>query len=732
MRTRSPGGLASALAALAILVPSAARPQVRIGPLTEVRKLRFEGASSLPEHRLRGVMKTKDRGPAYAVRSALGKLPLVPGPKPHPFSPIELQQDVVRMRLLYRASGFPRAQVRYEVARDEKHDLLDVTLVIDEGPPLILTDVRITGPDSLSPLPVAEGDRTSWARLEKSVLSQQGRRMDVAEAIDGRKRLSDWWRDRGYPGASVAALFGADSARFVGQLDYRVTPGPFARFGEVRVTGNETISAATLRQQASIDVGAPYSATELEKAREGVQSLDIVRTVSLEVQPAGSADTTRTAGDSTVAVSPGGELPVLIRISEGDRRLVSGELGYVTDAGLSSEARWTNRNFFGGGRVLTLTGLAQTGWLSLETNPDIRYRGALSLKQPALLDRRGSTVVSPFIDKRDDTQDRSVQYGLNTTFVHQLRHLQSISLDYQIARRHVYEYRFGDLASGEIDLLTFLTQAAQGLLTSGGANLNLSTFTLSGSLGRLDNPANPRHGLTIRPAIQVTAPTSLSSTAYWRLDARANGYLPLGRKSVLTVRLGLGHLYPFGKSIPGPGDDPATKALQLRDASFTTGGTGEVRGWEDRLLGPKVPNILYTQVGDSLVPRAEGYVPVGGFGRALFSLDLRLPFPWLGPNFGSRLYLDGGRVWSNDARFGLEGDPNGQEKVFVAAGTGIDLRTPVGPVETSIAYKLNPSITDLVDASDMLLAVQEGRPIESLRRRNGRRWQFHLAIGTSF
>lgn len=716
-----------------LLLPVAGFAQVRVGPLTEVRSLHFTGAHSLPEHRLRGVLKTKDRGSAYRLRSALGKLPLVPGPTPHPFSPLELQQDVVRLRQLYRASGFPRAQVRYDVVRDESHDLLDITLVIEEGPPMMLSDVRITGPDSLSSLPVADPDRKSWDRLTRSVLSQNGRRLDVGEATDARKRLSDWWRDRGYPRAAVAAEFQADSVRSVGRLDYRVIPGPFARFGEVRVTGNQTISATTLRQQASIDPGTPYSAAELEKARQGLQSLDIVRTASLEVQAAGTQDTTATTGDSTVAVTSGAELPVLIRVSEGDRRLVSGELGYVTDAGLSSEARWTHRNFTGGGRVLTLTGLAQTGWLSLKDNPDVRYRGAISLKQPSMLfDRRGSTVFSPFIDKRDDTQDRSVQYGLNTTIVYQIRQLQSLSLDYQIAQRHIYEYRFGDLASGEIDLLTFLTQAAQGLLTTGGANLDISTFTLTGTLGRLDDAANPRRGVTIRPAVQVTAPTSVSTTAYWRLDARANGYLPLGRKSTLTLRLGLGHLFPFGKSIPGPGDNPAAKALQLRDASFTTGGTGEVRGWEDRLLGPKVPNILYSQVGGSLVPRAEGYVPVGGFGRGLFSVDLRLPFPWLGPNFGSRLFLDGGRVWSNDPRFGLEGDPNGQEKLFVATGTGIDLRTPVGPVETSVAYKLNPSITDLVDASDMLLAVQEGRPIESLRRRNGRRWQFHLAIGTTF
>lgn len=714
------------------LVTAPARAQVRVDPLTEVRSLHFSGNHSLSEHRLRGALKTRDRGSAYALRSALGKIPLVPGPGHHPFGPLELQQDVVRLRQLYAKSGFPHTEVRYDVRRDDPKNLLDITFIITEGQAMILTRVAVEAEDSLASLPVGQTDRKSWERLTHTVVEQQGRRLDIDQAQEYRKQLADWWRNRGYPRAVVAAAFDADSTRSEGRLAYRVRTGPFARFGDVRVSGNESISERTLRQHASIETGAPYSASELEKSRVGLQTLDIVRTATVEARPVGAPDSSAAAADSTLPLASGASLPVTIRITESEPRLVSGELGYVTDAGLSSEARWMHRNFSGGGRVLTVSGLAQTGWLSLKANPDVRYRASVSLKQPAVFDRRGSTVLAPFIDKRDDTQDRSVQVGMNATLVYQIRQLQSASLDYQIAQKHVYEYRFGDLASGEIDLLAFLTQAAQGLLNTSGANLNSSTFTLSGTLGTLDDPANPRRGALVRPAIQVTAPTSLSSTAYYRLDAKANGYLPLGRRSVLAARLGLGRMFPYGKSLPQPGDNPSAKALELRDASFTTGGSGEVRGWEDRLLGPKVPNILFSTVGDSLVPRAEGYVPVGGFARALFSLELRLPFPWLGPNFGSRLFLDGGRVWTNDARFGRQGDPNGQEKLFVATGTGIDLRTPVGPIETSVAYKLNPSITDLVDASDLLQAAQNGQSLDTVRRRNGRRWQFHLAIGTSF
>ena len=60
------------------------------------------------------------------------------------------------------------------------------------------------------------------------------------------------------------------------------------------------------------------------------------------------------------------------------------------------------------------------------------------------------------------------------------------------------------------------------------------------------------------------------------------------------------------------------------------------------------------------------------------------------------------------------------------------MRTPVGPIEISTGYKLNPSITDLVDAQDLVNAAQAGRPIHDLPQHSNRRWQFHLAIGTSY
>jgi outer membrane protein insertion porin family len=725
------------------LIAQPAGAQVRVDALTEVRSIRFEGAESISKRRLESVLETRTRGSFYGLRVALGKLPFVPSPSPHLFVPRVLQEDVVRLRSTYASSGYFRTRVSYKVERDDEDNLLDITFVIDERRPTVLADVTVAPSDSLSPLPIPSTERKSWSKLERSVLAHEGRLFIVTDARKDRERLTKWWRNRGYPRATVSNRLSVDSVRAEVRLAYRVEPGSFARFGEVHVEGTHSIDDGTVLKQVAIEPGEPYSENALERARLNVQQLEIVRVVHVDVPALGPSDSTATAYAATTAAAessvtgttaaPGDTLlPTRVRITEADQRLVSGDLGYVTDAGLSTEARWTHRNLTGGGRSVTVIGLAQTGWLALVKDPDERYRLSVSLKQPAIFTRRTSGVLTPFIEHRDDTQDLSTQYGTNATLVYQAAPLKSLSLDYQIARRHVEQYRFGDLASGDIDLFTFLVQASQGLLDSLGQNLQSSTFTLSGSLGTIDDAANPRRGIVVRPAIQVTAPTAISSTAYWRADGVANSFIPLAHFGVFAARVRIGRLFPFGKSLPGPSDDPDIKFLQLRDASFTAGGTGDVRGWENRLLGPKVPDVRFETVGDSLVPHTEGYVPFGGFARGSFSLELRLPVPGFGPSFGSVFFLDGGRVWTNDSRFNLQGDPHGQERLFVATGAGLSFRTPVGPIEVSAGYKLNPSVLDLADAADVVRAGQNNTPIEDLPRHNSRRWQIHLAIGTSY
>jgi hypothetical protein len=83
----------------------------------------------------------------------------------------------------------------------------------------------------------------------------------------------------------------------------------------------------------------------------------------------------------------------------------------------SGEVRWSHRDFVGDARAITVSGLTQTGGLAAEDDPDIRYRGAVSLQQPRLLRSHLSGFVSPLIECREDRRDRSLEIGSNLTLV---------------------------------------------------------------------------------------------------------------------------------------------------------------------------------------------------------------------------------------------------------------------------------------------------------------------------
>jgi outer membrane protein assembly factor BamA len=701
---------------------------------TQVRSIRFEGVKSIPVRTLHDAMRTKPFGPMHGVQEAVGALPVIPSPRPKPFSPLELQKDVVRLRRLYAQSGFVEAKIRYDVTRDEAKNLLDITMVVDEGRPMIVTKFRVVPNDSVGPLPVPPGEEASWEKAAAAIQDLEGVRLNIPKARAEARTLTQWWHDRGYPRAALKPVVDRDTVAFTVGVGLQVLPGRKARFGAIEVAGNEQLSEHSILRQLGFAEGDPYSASELEDAEVNVRALQIVRFVDADVPALETRDSTQTAPDRPVAHAPGDSvdvLPVRLTLTESKERYLSGQLGYVTDGGLSAQSSWEHYNFTGGGRFFTLAGIAQTGWLAPATTAVRRLRLAASLEQPGFLSRRMSGLVGPFVELRDDDRDRSTQVGMNATMIYRLRPLRSVTLDYQVARRHVSQYHVG-LATGELDLFALFGIPSEDVIDSLAANLNTSTVTASAVVGTLDDAANPRRGFVFRPAIQTTFPAALSTVGYMRVDATAHGFVPLGSRFTLANRVSFGKLFPSGKSVPHEGENPLASFLELRDASFTAGGAGDVRGWAYRLLGPKVPDVRFDPVADTVGLHTNGYDPLGGLARAVFSSELQMPFPPFGPKLGTHVFFEGGRVWTSDTRYFARPDPFDQQKLFLATGAGIDLRTPVGPVKFDLGYKLNPSLVDLVPAEELFRALTGEIPFESLQRRNSRRLQWNLAIGVNF
>ena len=708
--------IAALLLALAAAPAAAQDALTGVGPGTEVSSIefRFAGGHTLEEKDLRPHIALTARGGMVGIRRALSFIPFIPDVGTHPFRPIELQRDVVRLRNVYTRNGWLNAKVDYDVEYRAKEDLVDVAFVIEEGPPLLLRAVRFTGADSGSPAidPELAG---AWRRFQQAEQDEHGR-FGESERRDIADRTARWLRDRGYPFAAVEADALVDTAAYRADVVVRVQPGLRARIREYAVSGNETVPARHFTRQMPLEPGDWYSASELEHGRAQLTQLPIVRLALINV-PRESAD------DSSVVVRLG--------VAENPPRLVRGEAGLVSTGGLTSQVEWSHRSFLGGARTFTVAATAQTGVVALETPAERRYRLAVSVFQPYVGSRHLSAAGGPFVEYRDDLRDRSQAVGFEGTLVYATEPLRSLSLGYNLSHREVLDYGFGDDLE-PIDYLPLLGLADSASVGSLGSIINRSAVVLDGSWGDLDEFANPRQGFVLRPRVSVTLP-GFNTSEYLLLDMGATGFMPLTDRIGFTVRGSAGRIFPFGRSVALAGQEsPFVSLLRLRDVTFSLGGSRDVRGWGSQLLGPKLPEVRFRDEGGVTTAFAERYSPIGGLARIQTSAEIQLPLPGFDAKWQSFVFLDGGRVWTPDDRFSLDAGEFDQDGFFWGTGLGIGYETVVGAVQVALGYKLNPSALDLRDPDEVLQALQDGLPLSSVATDSKRRLQLHFSIGATF
>jgi outer membrane protein assembly factor BamA len=256
-----------------------------------------------------------------------------------------------------------------------------------------------------------------------------------------------------------------------------------------------------------------------------------------------------------------------------------------------------------------------------------------------------------------------------------------------------------------------------------------SLARLSGSFGYLDDRLNPRRGYLIEPSVEIAGPGFISDVQYFRMSLKTIGAVPISRRVGIFARAEAGRLLPFGSSDVTASDLDREVFVGLRDAMFTAGGTADVRGWGNGMLGPKLPDVRFDEkAGTTVVDR---YTPVGGLARLIGSVELVLPFPFLSGGHRTFVFLDAGRVWTPGPYLRPPDPGLGTESWGFGTGGGLQVSSPFGPVRLSVGYKLNPTPADLLAPDDVARTLAAGGSLADLPPESIRRWHLHLAIGRS-
>ncbi len=643
----------------------------------------------------------------------------------YPLVPIELQKDVARIRGFYRLNGFLKADIDYPASQlDTSSNTIRVIFTVDEGPPLLIDSVGYHTPEGTPVVERFEGrNQARWRRLRDDSPVRVGERFTSTNFALAKGSILDWIRNRGYAFVTLDAdsLVDADANRIA--LDFSIDPGPFTVVDTILIEGNQSVPDYVVRRELPLQVGQRFSQQKMIEGQRELFGLDLFRVAVAEVP--------KQERDGTVTVR--------YTVREAKLRVVRAQTGYGFEDGIVLEPSWTHRNFFGGARQFTVSGEYRSGLgarSSSSYQPITRLGVTASLRQPYVFNRKLSAIVSPFYIREENPNIQSYyqEGGASATLLYELYPFRTVSAQYTFGRA----FPLTGSGTGQIEQSVY----------------NRSVINLSATLGKVDDFLNPKRGTLLRPSVEESGTLLPSGMQYYKGSLELVRYQPITDHINVAARIFTGRIWPYGGS-----EDQADPGVEYRfdRVRFQAGGASDVRGWSLGQLGPQLlrADSIYTPVGgtvggspEKLTVSGFEYEGLGGLTKIAGNVEVRLPFPGLGPAWGTAIFSDFGLIDE-----GAEAVTDAQRRYVtqgglrVGAGAGVRYETPIGYIRFDLGFKVNPSDSDLYspggyyclvndiatgDACEAATADLDGSGGEKGGPSFWRRLEPHISIGQAF
>jgi len=580
------------------------------------------------------------------------------------YDPYILERDLARIERLYRARGFYEARARAGRVQkiDESH--VRVSVVVDEGPPVTVGDIKVQG---IATLPIDDA-AAALAVIRRRL--RAGRNFDEERYEQAKDGLLRAFTDRGYAFAKVEGRVEVDLAHHVANVFFEVTPGKVARLGAVTITGLGPLPEGPVRRALDLSEDELYSTDKLAAAKRAVLGLGVFS--EAEVQPDLSQP------NSTV-------VPVKVIVTPSELRSVKVGGGIELDVvrtDMHALTGWEDRNFLGGLRRFNIDlrpGLViyPTRLPKLEKPerllPEARARA--ELRQPGVLEARtggivrGEINVYPVIWYVEDPDaippdvvpgylDLSAGYGFDRSFGPLYA---NISYNFQ----NSFPFNYGADVENRSKIV-------------------LSYIDLKTTLDFRNDALRPHSGVFISNDFQLAGLPVLSNfrsagslfASDLRLLPEVRGYLPLARRWTLALRGTVGFLFPFpgsyGESFR-PGVDASSSDIQLVFfRGFFSGGPNSNRGYPYRGVGPM------GYVSDFLPVPTNLLFPTGGLTLWEASVEIRFP---ISGDLGGAAFCDASDV--SRYRFDVR-----VLYPHLSCGVGLHYNTPVGAIGIDVGFPI--------------------------------------------
>ncbi len=675
-----------------------------------VRQLDFSGNDNISSQLLEASIETT-KSALFARSGLLRWMGL--GAKRY-FNQRDFEEDVLRIEVLYKRSGFPSVQVDTLVERTAED--VFITFNIVEGEPIRVVELSIGGLDTLAPdvreglaldLPLVEGDIFNRSVMQAS-----------ADTIGQRLR------NRGYPTADVLVGYVVRTSELEARVTLDAIPGVRALIGGVSVDGENRVDSSTVVSLLTARPGEWYSDNDLFQSQRNLYAANLFRLASVQL------DTSRfVPGDERV--------PLRVQVTESPPRRARASVGYGSNDCLRSSAGITFRDFLGGGRILDITGrVSKVGvgrpldWGLEESlcspiaddtigSSLLNYGITTALRRPAFLSPNNTLVMTGFLERRSEFKvyrRREIGASVGITRETPVRRLP-VALTYTML--------FGRTVASPFSFCAFFNSCDPVDVEFLSRTQRLATLSATATIPRANNPVDPTRGYVATTEITLASRYigSSSEQQFTRVLADYAWYRPIVRDVVLSWRVRGGMTF---SPVRLEGSEVAYVPPEQR---FYGGGPNDVRGYQRNQLGPVIYYATRGHVdsmdleGAPLDPDKVQIAATGGNTMAVANLELRIPSPVFSERLRLAAFVDVGGVWQRGAT---------AVDLRVTPGVGIRVSTPLGPARFDVGYNpmgLQEGQFFIVEPNGQLTADPTRTPYR-LEDRDA--LTFHFAVGQPF
>lgn len=512
------------------------------GRTVSISRIRFKGLKSIPLDEVKLRIATP-LPPKYKFWAK----------KPE-FDEEILKDDILRIKRLYANYGYYDTEATYSLEYNEDKSLVDVTIRIKEGKPVILRSISFDIKGTLGEPIIQE--------IRKSITLKEKKGFSAIKYQESKGLISSILANNGYARAEVQGEALVNRTEKWADVKFSIKPGEIYRFGEVTVSGNKTVETDTVIRKFEFKRGDVYSAKKIRDTESNIFALGLFSSVIM------NTDFDDEAKEANVEATLRERKYSNIRLG----------VGYGTEDKFRGQIIWTRRNFFGGGRTFELS--SKFSFLT--------QRVESTLTQPFVIGKN-SELIGSIIASRDDLPSYTAESIIGIA---------------GISKRFKRDYRVNVSYNYRLSSLTDISQATEEFIARN--NYLLSLVTTGFERNTTKDALNPRKGTIAGVILETSLKDIGSEVNYIKGTVNLRGYKDI-LSTVVASRLDVGVIQPLGDT-----DRPEVPIF----SRFFAGGSTTVRGFPFQKLGPLDANNEpiggNTLIVGSIESRFPIYKNIGG------------------------------------------------------------------------------------------------------------------------